>query len=239
MVRIHKSLLVETSPLFKDMFYEEITSNEPLDPILVDDSVDFDVFEGFLDFVTTLYGAPVQSPDDLAVLHHAGFFADKYQVTWLIEDIEKRAMKEITMSGLGWKENGIKLESLKACLGLIHQFDQRQLMNQVKRRQLMNQLKRIPLKVTEETAVDFYHLVKRYNMEKLMNQVVNYCCILQPKEDWPIDLIVRVTRKLRQGSNLSELRLSLGRTHEFQGWRVSDLTETDFTKLLHAYHSGK
>lgn len=213
------------------MFYEEITSNEPLSPILVNDAVDFDVFEGFLDFVSTLYGAPVEGAEELPVLHHAAFFADKYQVSWLLEDIKKRAVKEITISsGLDWKQNGIKLEPLKACLGLIHLFGLRL---------LINQLKRIPLKLTEEKAVDFYHLVRRYNMDKLMNQVVAYSCILEPKEDWPIDLTVSVTKKLRQGCNSSELRLSLGRTHEFQGWKVSELSESDFTKLLHAYHSRK
>ena len=193
-VRIHKSVLVDSSPFFKDMF-ENLTNTDPLEPILIGDGTDFNRVDGFIAFVEALYEtnpmvAVTQSSDNdwfklmnriLQVYH----FADKYQVDWLINKCKELAKSSI----IYFASMPMIPESLEMSLKLVKALSLDEEMKTVAGMDI------VPNK---EYVVPFFDLAKKWQLNEVMDKLAKNCCDLEWDQSWPVELAGRIIKELQK-----------------------------------------
>ena len=193
-VKIHKSVLVDSSPFFKDMF-ENLTNTDPLEPILIDDDTDFNRVDGFIAFVEVLYEtnpmvAVTQSSYNdwfklmnriLQVYH----FADKYQVDWLINKCKELAKSSINY----FKKLSMIPESLEMSLKLVKALSLDKEMKTVAGMDI------VP---NEGNVVLFFDLAKKWQLNEVMDKLAKNCCDLEWDQSWPVELAGKIIKELQK-----------------------------------------
>ena len=193
-VRIHKSVLVDSSLFFKDMF-ENVTNTDPLQPILIGDGTDFNRVDGFIAFVEALYEtnpmvAVTQSgyndwfspTNRILQVYH---FADKYQVDWLIIKCKELARASITY----FASMPMIPESLEMSLKLVKALSLDEEMKTVAGMDI------VPNK---EYVVPFFDLAKKWQLNEVMDKLAKNCCDLEWDQSWPVELAGKIIKELQK-----------------------------------------
>ena len=193
-VKIHKSVLVDSSPFFKDMF-QNVTNTDPLEPILIDDDTDFDRVDGFIAFVEALYETnPMvavtnknindwwKTMDRILQVH---CFADKYQVDWLINKCKELA-----------RSSNSHFATLEMCPQSLEMS-----LKLVKALSLDEQIQSVAgmrLQPNKEYVVPFFDLAKKWQLDEVMNKLAKNCCDLEWDQSWPVELNGKIITELQK-----------------------------------------
>lgn len=203
LIKIDKTMVTEASPVIKELLQNNVFNE--IKPILIEDTTDFDVLTGFLSFVEALHekdpkswlGNPNNWEDNgftfgfnrVRMVH---YFAKKYQVESLIDDcvlagddLINKYVKDPELAGI----------ELPLCLQLIQDLELKQAMAKVKK---------VTLELTRTLVLEKFELAKKWNVKEFIDQVVLFCCFLQPEEDWPRELLVLVLEQLRKKDVLNK-----------------------------------
>ena len=217
LVKLHKSILIESSVVFRDMFDGDITNNEPLEPILIDDQTSFNLYEGFMAFAGALYETipleRVTSERDwinpLSHIIRSHYFADKYQVDWITDRCRKKAKESIKY--LTSPYVSITPDCLEFLLRLNRSWSL----------DMMEDIKKANPEKDTRHIVSFFYLAREREMDEFMAKLVQYCCGLEMDQRWPFELSASVFRELQCISRRQ--KLDLLRSHPFNMLRFNSI----------------
>ena len=191
MIKIQTSVLVENSTVFRDM--EQLAGKEPMEPIEINDSTEFHLFDGFMAFVEALHGfdlIKVTDPSDFKNYYKDSlrmqavyYFADKYHIQWLMDKCVKVCKKTFFKERLASSPRrlGRNLRLARA-LGLAKEF------KDVQKQELRFHIKDV---------LPFFNLAKEFVSEDIMASLVRNCCEMEPDVCWPPELFVKVLKKVQ------------------------------------------
>lgn len=196
-IRIHKSVLIENSSVFKDAFNEEITNNEPLKPIVIDDKALYDRVQAIKCFVVSLYTKkldlvldPVTESTNkefskFVCCHQVYYFADKYHVDWLIKECLKKAEKFFIASIKKYEFDVVRVKFIDIM---------------VKKMSLdLNRFKQdTKLCIRKSNVVKFFKYASENGHEEFKDQIVASCCLLDFDPSWPTELTGLVIKRLKE-----------------------------------------
>ena len=196
-VKVHKSVLIKQSAFFKDMFEGNLTNDEPLIPIIIDDEIiigkyEYDAFEAFLLFAGALYEDDLarflkySDPNYIVVdrYYRVYHFADKYQIIKLAEQCRELTCEEIQRF-TNCKLLPRAMESVLASVKLMSMDTE------------LENVNKLELAVTKENVVECFNLVKKWDIEEFKDQVVTYCCLNEFDPSWPTELIALVVKRFQ------------------------------------------
>ena len=213
LVKISKSTAIEASPVLKEL----IENNEfsPDNPITVDDVTDFNLSTGFLAFVEAVHENDAQAWlvnqrnwDDTFYtfgfnrVRQVHFFANKYQVESLIDQCTEAAKILVDMYV---KDPEVAAVELPACLEMVRALELNDYMAKVRK---------VSLELTEALVLEKFDLAMKWDIKEFLDQVVIFCCFLEPDETWPQELLTLVIKELKTGMNRKEWRKKLKPAHD-------------------------
>lgn len=204
LVKIHRSILVQSSTVFKDMFIDGVTNNDPLTPIVIDDKTGCDTFKGFMLFVGALYEKDVSSfleepPCTQAILkcQQVYFFADKYQVIELVEKCKESAKK---LLGRLQSKYIVSIPAITLCMKIVEEMSIPEEMIIIRKMRLL---------ITKKNLIEYFRSVQEWGIQELMDQFVAASCHLDFDPSWPPELSTLVFKRLKGFASKQQLKGTL------------------------------
>lgn len=193
-VRIHKSLLIENSTFFKDLF--DANGGESSNQIVDDKDIGQDLLESFKLFVDSLYrgtidnifqgrrGQGVGSCPEIIELYQVYFFARKYGIRWLTDDCFEKCQQRIRF--FVYRDRALNSTYIKDLHKVLEEmgFGMERFKKQIK------------WMCDEDDVIPAFAYATDLGINHLKDQVVAYSCQLEFDPSWPQELTNLVVKRL-------------------------------------------